>query len=258
MTDNPFQENYPHNDQPGAPTNAQPVSEQQTEYNSYNSYNANTYTQPQQSSQMNTMSVVGFVTSLFLPLIGLILSIVGLRQAKKTGERGRGFAIAGIVLGSLWVLLIVVGLIAFFLIPSNTDSYDYEESAASAHSTTAASASDSDNDADSSTTDSGSNSSVDLTDPASFSGAAEPRFCAYIKEANQFDQQSGITPSFMDPNSFLYWRVAVTYIDDESLKQKLQTAFEKVSNNDLPKEEYNEITDIFGKIDADCAANQKK
>lgn len=48
-------------------------------------------------NQKNGFAIAGFVLSL-LPLLGLIFSILGLNRAGKIGGKGRGLAIAGIVL----------------------------------------------------------------------------------------------------------------------------------------------------------------
>lgn len=63
---------------------------------------------------MNFISVAGFIVSvLSVPLfflcigqiLGLILSIVGLSDAKKCGNRGKGFSVAGIVLSMLVIMI---------------------------------------------------------------------------------------------------------------------------------------------------------
>jgi hypothetical protein len=56
------------------------------------------------------------VASLVLGILGgvllaIIFGVVALRQIKRRGDRGRGMAIAGIVLGGLWTLLIVLVVI---------------------------------------------------------------------------------------------------------------------------------------------------
>ena len=43
--------------------------------------------------------------SLIIPLFGLIFSIVGLVNVQRTGKRGRGFAIAGIIISVLSFLM---------------------------------------------------------------------------------------------------------------------------------------------------------
>ncbi len=99
-------------------------------------YNENqfNYTPPQQdctpcapSANYNGLSIAGFCVScaaiffnrtLFglAGIAGLILSIIGLRQCNARGDKGRGLAIAGIVIGAvltlLVILLIVIAIIA--------------------------------------------------------------------------------------------------------------------------------------------------
>jgi hypothetical protein len=61
----------------------------------------------------NTMALVGFVMSFFNGLVGLILLIIGMSQIKKTGEPGKGYALAGIIISSVSMLL---GLIYWILV----------------------------------------------------------------------------------------------------------------------------------------------
>lgn len=66
----------------------------------------------------NGFAIAGFVCSLVLfGLLGLIFSIIGLSQIEKNGQDGKGFAIAGLVLGIvklsfylLYIVLIIIGL----------------------------------------------------------------------------------------------------------------------------------------------------
>ena len=67
------------------------------------------------SSKYNTVSIVGFVFSFLIPIVGLICSIIGLKQVSARGERGRGLAIAGIIISiANWIGGI---LIQYFLLP---------------------------------------------------------------------------------------------------------------------------------------------
>ena len=107
-------------------------SQQNSQQSWYNQFN---YTPPQQdctpcapSANYNGLSIAGFSLScaaiisnilLFgLPgIVGLILSIVGLCQCNKRSEKGRGLAIAGIVIGAVLTLLMILtyaGLILAF------------------------------------------------------------------------------------------------------------------------------------------------
>jgi len=48
----------------------------------------------------NVLSIVAFVLSIVgVSLIGVILGHIALSQLKRTGERGRGFAIAALIIG---------------------------------------------------------------------------------------------------------------------------------------------------------------
>lgn len=64
----------------------------------------------------NTMALVGFVMSFFNSLIGLIFSIIGMNQIKKTGEPGKGFALAGIIISAVSLVLTILIVIIYFII----------------------------------------------------------------------------------------------------------------------------------------------
>lgn len=74
---------------------------------------------------MNGLAVTGFVLSLcgFFTgvtfIIGLILSAVGLSQTKKTGEGGRGMALAGTIIGAIgtaFTVLMAILLTVFLVL----------------------------------------------------------------------------------------------------------------------------------------------
>ena len=75
-----------------------------------------------QENKTNEMAVVGFILSLFslltcgvLSIPSLIISIVGLNNAKKNNGNGIGFAIAGIVISSIFILFLLLFILALFL-----------------------------------------------------------------------------------------------------------------------------------------------
>lgn len=70
------------------------------------------YTQP----KMNTLALVGFILSFFLSLIGLILCVIGLTQINGSNgtQKGKGLAIAGIIIGAISTLLIPLRIINAF------------------------------------------------------------------------------------------------------------------------------------------------
>ena len=64
-------------------------------------------------SKYNKNAIIGFIFSLvailgvgLFGLVGFILGIVSLVQLKHTNEKGRGLAIAAIVIGFIWSLLV--------------------------------------------------------------------------------------------------------------------------------------------------------
>ncbi len=60
----------------------------------------------------NTLAIVGFILAFFVSLVGAILGFVALSQIKRTGEQGRGLAIAAIIIGLVEIVLgIVVAII---------------------------------------------------------------------------------------------------------------------------------------------------
>ena len=64
------------------------------------------------------LSIVGFLW--LLPLIGslagAIMGHIALGQIKRTGESGRGMALAGVIIGWAGVALVVLGVVLLFVI----------------------------------------------------------------------------------------------------------------------------------------------
>ena len=130
------QQDFQQDSQQDSQQNSQQNSQQDSQQNSQQSgYHQGIYTPPQQdctpcapAAAYNVLSIAGFSLScaaiisnilLFgLPgIVGLILSIVGLCQCNKRSEKGRGLAIAGIVIGAVLTLLMIfvyAGLILAF------------------------------------------------------------------------------------------------------------------------------------------------
>lgn len=63
--------------------------------------------QPPQTAKTNTFAIIGFVLSFFyyVSIAGLVFSIIGLKQCNKTQEKGKGLAIAGIVISSVLLFI---------------------------------------------------------------------------------------------------------------------------------------------------------
>ena len=74
--------------------------------------------------------MLGFVLALLpLPFAGLVLCVVGLIQCAQTGQKGRGLAVAGIVIRVVGVALLAIGIAAAVWYFSDTGFYlpDYWE-----------------------------------------------------------------------------------------------------------------------------------
>lgn len=72
----------------------------------------------------NGFAIAALITGLVgLNLLGIIFGFVALNQIKQTGESGRGMAIAGIILGFVWIV-VVIGLVlwTFVFVSSVTNT----------------------------------------------------------------------------------------------------------------------------------------
>jgi hypothetical protein len=73
-------------------------------------------------------SIAGLATCALSSIVGLILGVIALGQIKKTGEEGRGMALAGVIVGGVVTALMVVGIIlyvVFIVWAVSESSYDY-------------------------------------------------------------------------------------------------------------------------------------
>ena len=86
---------------PYAPYGPQPYQTWSQGYSPYNN-----------PAPLNGMSIAALVLGILccIPGVGLVLGLIGLNQTKKRGERGRGMAVAGIVLSSLGLVLWALGV----------------------------------------------------------------------------------------------------------------------------------------------------
>lgn len=97
---------YGQTGQPGAAQTGQPT------YGGYGQYGyQGGYASP--IDRWNVLSIVGFALSFILAPAGLIVSIIALVQINRTGEKSKGMAIAGIVVGAVITLIGIVGIVMF-------------------------------------------------------------------------------------------------------------------------------------------------
>jgi hypothetical protein len=65
------------------------------------------------AAPMNTLAIIAFIGSFFVGLVGIVCGHIALSQITRTGARGRGFALAGLIIGyaEIAISLVVVVLI---------------------------------------------------------------------------------------------------------------------------------------------------
>ncbi|BCT78095.1 hypothetical protein SCMU_39370 [Sinomonas cyclohexanicum] len=65
-----------------------------------------------QSGRTNTMAVLALVFGLIIGILGIVFGHIALAQIDRTGERGKGMATAGLVLGYLWLAVVALFYLA--------------------------------------------------------------------------------------------------------------------------------------------------
>jgi hypothetical protein len=75
------------------------------------------------ATRTSGLAIAGFVCSFFCGLLGLILSIMGRNECKRSGGTvtGEGLALAGIIISIVFLVLNVIGVLAAIAIPAFVD-----------------------------------------------------------------------------------------------------------------------------------------
>jgi peptidyl-prolyl cis-trans isomerase B (cyclophilin B) len=74
---------------------------------------------PAQSNKTNGLAIASLITSFFISIVGIILGHIALSQIKRTGENGRGLAIAGLVIGYVSLAIGIIAAISMLGIAAN-------------------------------------------------------------------------------------------------------------------------------------------
>lgn len=86
-------------------------------------YNQGNHSKIPNEKKTSTLAIIALVVTFFMPLIGIILGIIALVKIKKTGEKGKGLAIAAIVIPialiGLFVLIVILMAFSGFMDFSN-------------------------------------------------------------------------------------------------------------------------------------------
>ena len=108
--------------QPAAPAYAQPAPAYGQAAYGQPAYGQPAYGQPaygQAPAKTNVLAIISLVSAFFVSLAAVITGHIALNQIKKTGEQGRGLAIAGLVIGYvglvagiIWIIAVIAILVA--------------------------------------------------------------------------------------------------------------------------------------------------
>ncbi len=74
------------------------------------SVSQNTAVSNNNNGTSNGMAIAGFILSFFVPLLGLIFSILGLKKVKET-NKGKGLSTAGIIISSIALFITLIMII---------------------------------------------------------------------------------------------------------------------------------------------------
>lgn len=67
--------------------------------------------------KMNVLAIVGFVLAFFIPVAGLICSIIGKNKADEYGGNGKSLATAGIAISIVEIAIALLCVVFLFAIP---------------------------------------------------------------------------------------------------------------------------------------------
>lgn len=67
------------------------------------------------AAKTNSMAIAALVCSLVLAPLGIVFGHIALSQIKRTGEEGKGLAIAGLVIGYIFTAIAVIWLVVFII-----------------------------------------------------------------------------------------------------------------------------------------------
>jgi hypothetical protein len=87
---------------PLSPTETSPTQP----YGSQQPYGLNQSYAPE--PKLNTFALIGFIASFFIGVVGIVFGHLALSQLKRSGEKGHGFALAGLIIGYVGVGLGII------------------------------------------------------------------------------------------------------------------------------------------------------
>lgn len=113
---------------PPAPQSTPPAAPQSTPHPYAAAAAPNPYASAATGPRTNTLAIISLVLAFFISLGAVICGHIALSQIKKTGENGRGLALAGLVLGYIGLvvgfLAVIFAVVFPFLLIGTTGSFD--------------------------------------------------------------------------------------------------------------------------------------
>ncbi len=64
----------------------------------------------------NVLAIIALILGIVVPIGGVICGPIALGQIKRTGENGRGLALAGLIIGIAFTLIGIIAIIAYVAI----------------------------------------------------------------------------------------------------------------------------------------------
>lgn len=77
------------------------------------------------NKKTNTLSIIGFIVSFFSIIFGTIICLIALSQIKENNEKGKGFALGGIVVNIAKIFAVVLLFIVLATVPGK-DEMEYK------------------------------------------------------------------------------------------------------------------------------------
>jgi heme/copper-type cytochrome/quinol oxidase subunit 2 len=68
---------------------------------------------PVAGPRTNVLAIIALIAAFVIPLAGIIVGFIAQNQIKQTGEAGAGLAKAGIILGFVFTILGIIGIIIY-------------------------------------------------------------------------------------------------------------------------------------------------
>ncbi|MBP1991470.1 DUF4190 domain-containing protein [Paenibacillus eucommiae] len=111
-----------------------PYSKDQQPYNNFSKFTPPPHQPPPRTNGKSIAAMVLGICSLVIPYLGLIIGIVAIvfasisfKEIKRTGEQGKGMAIAGLVCGiigtALYALIIIIIILVVVVFNDSSSSF---------------------------------------------------------------------------------------------------------------------------------------